>query len=266
MVLGPKSGARRVAARHCDCPRSDVHATRRLGGGRHREPPRRAHGGCRLRRSVPASPGRAGDARAAFLLGTRFASGRGAARDDSEAFRWFERAAEAGVAEARHNLEIMYASGRGVVRNMAAAARWYEEAASQSIAEAPFDIGTLYALGAGVEKDEVRAAEWLQRAANKSLPQAQLNLGVLHEHGRGVRLDARMAMAWYRRAAKQRYPTAMQRLEALQGKFAAPADSAPLQTGVAIGAEASAGSGSAAEGLGNLEPGRYLASTLERHG
>ncbi len=42
-----------------------------------------------------------GDARAAFVRGTRFASGRGAARDDGEAFRWFEQAAEGGLAEAQ---------------------------------------------------------------------------------------------------------------------------------------------------------------------
>lgn len=203
-----------------------------------------------------------GDARAAFLLGTRFASGRGAARDDSEAFRWFEQAAEAGLAEAQYNLGVMYASGRGVARNMAAAARWYEVAAGQGIAEAQFNIGTLYALGAGVEKDEVRAAEWLQRAANKALPQAQFNLGVLHEHGRGVRLDARMAMSWYRRAAEQGYQPAKQRLEALEAKFSAPAESARLPPAVAQTTGASADGDSAANWLSTLDPDQYTLQLL----
>ncbi len=203
-----------------------------------------------------------GDARAAFLLGARFATGRGGARDDSEAFRWFEQSAEAGLAEAQYNLGVMYASGRGVVRNMAAAARWYEEAANQGIAEAQFNIGTLYALGAGVEKDEVRAAEWLQRAANKSLPQAQFNLGVLHEHGRGVRLDARMAMAWYRRAAEQGYQPANERLEALKAKFTVPAETPSLQAAAAKSVAASGQSGSAAEWLSALDPKQYTLQLL----
>lgn len=203
-----------------------------------------------------------GDGRAAFLLGTRFASGRGAARDDSQAFRWFERAAEAGLAEAQYNLGVMYASGRGVVRNMAAAARWYEEAANQGIVEAQFNIGTLYALGAGVEKDEVRAADWLQRAANKSLPQAQFNLGVLYEHGRGVRLDARLAMSWYRRAAEQGFQPARQRLEALEAKFDDPVDSPSPPSVVEQTTGTGAEEGSAANWLSALDPDQYTLQLL----
>ncbi len=223
-----------------------------------------------------------GDACAAFLLGTRFASA-GGGRDDSEAFRWFEQAAEAGLAEAQFNLGVMYASGRGVARNLAAAARWYEEAANQGVAEAQFNIGTLYALGAGVEKDEVHAAEWLQRAAVKSLPQAQFNLGVLHEHGRGVRLDARTAMAWYRRAAEQGYEPAKQRLQALEAKFSSaggtspespvavstasmPTAAAPQRTEPPVPVQPAAsdlaGAGSAAGWLERLDPQQYTLQLL----
>lgn len=169
-----------------------------------------------------------GDARAAFLLGTRFASGRGGARDDSEAFRWFKRASEAGLAEAQYNLGVMYASGRGVPRNMVEAARWYKAAADQGIAEAQFNIGTLYGLGLGVPRNETLAAEWLHRAADKELPQAQYNLGVLYEHGRGVRLDARAALVWYQRAAAQGFAKAEERLAALTEKLSPSRQSPPL--------------------------------------
>jgi len=66
-----------------------------------------------------------GDKRAAFLLGSRFASGRSGPRDDSEAVRWFRIAAEGGLPEAQYNLGVMYASGRGVARDYARAAAWY---------------------------------------------------------------------------------------------------------------------------------------------
>jgi TPR repeat protein len=160
-----------------------------------------------------------GDRRAAFLLGARFASGRGGARDDSEAFRWFEQAAEAGLAEAQYNLGIMYANGRGVQRDMIEAARWYRAAAEQGIAEAQFNIGTLYGLGLGVLRNETLAAEWLHKAADKELPQAQYNLGILYEHGRGVRLDGRAALVWYQRAAEQGYAEAEKRLRVLTAKL-----------------------------------------------
>lgn len=160
-----------------------------------------------------------GDARASFLLGTRYASGRAGVRDDSEAVRWFTQAAQAGLAEAEYNLGIMYASGRGVARNMARAAHWYERAAKQGVVEAQYNLGTLYGVGLGVEKNERVAADWLQRAADKGLTEAEFNLGVLFEHGRGVRLDGNAAMDWYRRAARKDYQPAKERLAALEQKF-----------------------------------------------
>ena len=160
-----------------------------------------------------------GEPRAAFLLGSRYASGRGGVRDDSQALRWFRVAAERGLAEAQYNLGIMYADGRGVERDMSQAARWYRQAAEQGIAEAQYNLGTLYGTGVGVPQDEERAAQWLHRAADLELPQAQYNLGVLYEHGRGVRLDGRAALVWYRRAADQGYAAAADRLGALREKL-----------------------------------------------
>ena len=78
-----------------------------------------------------------GDARAAFLLGSRFASGNDGVRDDSEAARWFRQAADGGLAEAQYNLGVLYAQGRGVERDLAEAARWYRLAAEQGIADLP---------------------------------------------------------------------------------------------------------------------------------
>ena len=48
-----------------------------------------------------------GDKRAAFVLATYYVAGRGVPRDDSEAVRWFTRAADAGLAEAQYNLGII---------------------------------------------------------------------------------------------------------------------------------------------------------------
>jgi len=163
----------------------------------------------------------AGDARAAFLLGTRYASGRGGTRDDAEAARWFGEAAEAGLAEAQYNLGVMHATGRGAARDAAAAARWYRLAARQGNAEAQYNLGTLYSLGEGVPEDAVEAARWLRLAADQGLPEAQYNLGVLTEHGRGVMADPQVALDWYRRAAEGGYPPAAVRAEALSARTAA---------------------------------------------
>jgi len=169
-----------------------------------------------------------GDKRAAFLLGSRFASGTGGVRDDSKAVRWFRAAAEEGLAEAQYNLGVMYASGRGVPGDLSQAAHWYARAAEQGLAEAQFNLGTLYGMGRGVGRDEALAARWLERAAQKGLPQAQYNLAALYEHGRGVRLDGQQALQWYQRAADQGFAPARERHAALSKKLSAvPAGPAP---------------------------------------
>lgn len=172
-----------------------------------------------------------GDARASFLLGTRYASGRAGVRDDSEAVRWFEKAAQEGLAEAQHNLGIMYATGRGVAQDWSQAVRWYRRAAEQGTPEAQYNLGTLYGLGRGVKRDERQAAEWLRKAAEGGLPEAQYNLAVLYEYGRGVPLDAGRAMDWYREAADSGHESAKARFTALQARLKHPAGGAGSSAG-----------------------------------
>lgn len=197
-----------------------------------------------------------GDKRAAFLLGSHFASGRHGVRDDSEAVRWFRRAAGDGLAEAQYNLGVMYASGRGVPRDFAEAARWYRKAAEQGLAEAQFNLGTLYGLGRGVPRDDAAAATWLRKAARRGVARAQYNLGALHEHGRGVRRDGHQALEWYRLAAEQGFAPARERHAALARRLAAG--------GLPEPAAATAGE-EAVESAGSPDPGtgRTVESTSE---
>ncbi|MFT5172453.1 MAG: TPR repeat protein [Gammaproteobacteria bacterium] len=160
-----------------------------------------------------------GDKRAAFLLASHYAAGRGVPRDDSEAVRWFTVAAEGGLAEAQYNLGIMYVTGRGVPLDRAKAAHWYERAAEQGLAEAQFNLGTLYGTGRGVRRDEVLAVKWLTRAAERGLARAQYNLGALYEHGRGVRVNVHTALEWYRKAAEHGLDEAKLRGAALAKKM-----------------------------------------------
>jgi len=157
-----------------------------------------------------------GDARAAFLLGMRYARPDDSGRDDVEAVRWLRQAADQGLAEAQYNLGIMYAGGRGVARDAEQAARWYRQAGEQGLASAQYNLGALYAAGDGVPRDEQRAATWLERAALQDIPEAAYNLGVLYDLGRGVEADAATAMRWYERAAESGYHPAASRLVALR--------------------------------------------------
>ncbi|GMQ77223.1 MAG: hypothetical protein BMS9Abin01_2546 [Gammaproteobacteria bacterium] len=157
-----------------------------------------------------------GDARAAFLLGMRYARPDESGRDDVEAVRWLRQAADQGLAEAQYNLGIMYAAGRGVARDSEQAARWYRQAGEQGLASAQYNLGAQYAAGDGVPRDEQRAAIWFERAARQDIPEAAYNLGVLYDLGRGVKADAATAMRWYERAAERGYHPAASRLVALR--------------------------------------------------
>jgi hypothetical protein len=142
-----------------------------------------------------------GDARAAFLLGMRYARPEDSSRDDVEAVRWLRQAAEQGLARAQYNL------------------------------------GAQYAAGDGVPRDEQRAAGWFERAALQDIPEAAYNLGVLYDLGRGVDANTATAMKWYERAAKGGYHPAASRLAALRASHPdmavrAPGSSTAAPTGV----------------------------------
>src|SRR5271157_5167963 len=72
-----------------------------------------------------------GDAKAQSALGVAYQSGKGVLKDDSEAVRWWQKAAEQGDVLAQVNLGLAYISGAGVPKNYVAAARWYGKAAEQ---------------------------------------------------------------------------------------------------------------------------------------
>lgn len=158
-----------------------------------------------------------GDARASFLLGSAYASGRTVARDDKEAVYWFRNAAKKGLAEAQYNLAVTYATGTaGVKYNPATAAEWYQKAAEQGLAEAQYNLGTMYGAGHGVARNDTLAADWLRKAADQGMAEAAFNLGVLYEHGQGVPLDSHQALVSYAQAVQAGYSPAAERLRKLQ--------------------------------------------------
>ena len=160
-----------------------------------------------------------GDARSAFLLGTRYASGRGGVRDDSQALAWFRKAAELGLPEAQYNLALMFATGRGTPKNMDAALRWVRQAALEELPQAQRDLGLLYMAGRHVKADPVEAAKWFHAAAEQGDEKAQFHLARLYETSRELGLSADKALEWYERAASLGFQPAADRLAKLQRKL-----------------------------------------------
>ena len=77
-------------------------------------------------------------------LGVCYADGRGVAKDEVEAVKWYRKAAEQNDAEAQFNLGVCYANGQGVAKNEAEAVKWYRKAAEQNHAEAQYNLGVCY--------------------------------------------------------------------------------------------------------------------------
>ncbi len=123
----------------------------------------------------------AGDPTAQYLLGNLFADGKGVARDDAAAFKWFRRAADQGNAAAQYNVAASYAAGVGVPKSDVEAAGWFRRAAEQGMPVAQLNLGLLHASGTGVAKDNVEALKWFE-IAFRGLPAG------------GARMDVARAM------------------------------------------------------------------------
>jgi uncharacterized protein len=118
------------------------------------------------------------DAAAEAILGRMNARGRGVPINETEAVKWFRRAAEHGSASARFNLGNLYAEGKGVPQDYSEAAKWYRLAAEQGDAQAQYNLGLAYAKGEGVTEDNVSAHMWLNLASARFPASDAANRGV----------------------------------------------------------------------------------------
>jgi TPR repeat protein len=144
-----------------------------------------------------------GDATAQFVLGGMYHDGRGAAKDEAEALRWWRKAAEQGFVAAQFSLGLNYASGKGIAKDEAEAVRWFRKAAEQGEVNSQYNLGLNYASGEGIAKDEAEAVRWFRKAAEQGDADAQLLLGLMCAEGRGVAENHADAVRWYRKAAEQ---------------------------------------------------------------
>lgn len=85
--------------------------------------------------------------------------------------------AEAGNADAQTLIGLMYDTGKGVARNDTIAAKWYTRAADEGHAEAKYRLAKLYEWGYGVEQDMVKALALYHQSAKLGHAPAQYDLG-----------------------------------------------------------------------------------------
>ena len=181
-----------------------------------------------------------GDAEAQFRLGEVYKKGKIVARDYTEAFKWFERAAEQKYDPAQLALAICYCDGTGVNRDRKKGMTLLSQLSENGMGEATKSLAFRYLIGdRGKGKDVKKAEElfekafeqgvlnaggnwlpmmyegvfgeelvdiekelyWHRRAAEKGYAPSMVSLGDAYYEGRGVKQDYKMALDWFHKAA-----------------------------------------------------------------
>ncbi len=143
----------------------------------------------------------AGDAGAMVNLGFVYERGNGVPQDLAEARKWYEKAATAGNAYGMRNLGILYRDGSGVAKDSTQARKWFEKAVAAGNIEAMNSLGLLYETGNGVPMDYAEARKWFQKAVSAGNAGGMVNLGYLYDKGYGVTQDYTEARKWYEKSA-----------------------------------------------------------------
>jgi uncharacterized protein len=139
-----------------------------------------------------------GSTSAMVELGVLHGTGAGVAKDEAQARKLFERAAQAGNPRGVSNLAALGGDGAAVDP---ARSRELLAKAAETNAEAQYQLGMMLAEGAGGEKDEVRARALFEKAAAQNHPGALERMGAFALEGRGGAKDKDAAKGYYQRAA-----------------------------------------------------------------
>ncbi len=140
-----------------------------------------------------------GSTSAMVELGVLYGTGAGVAKDDAEARKLFERAAQAGNPRGVTNLAAL--SGGGGTPSDPARARELLAKAAATNPEAQYQLGLMLADGSGGAKDDAGARSLFEKAAAQNHTGALERMGAFAAEGRGGPKDSTAAKAYYERAA-----------------------------------------------------------------
>ncbi|SEB81449.1 tetratricopeptide repeat protein [Bradyrhizobium erythrophlei] len=138
-----------------------------------------------------------GSTSAMVELGVLYGNGTGVAKDEAQARKLFERAAQAGNARGVSNLAAL----GGSVASDPARARELLAKPAETNAEAQYQLGMMLAEGKGGAQDDAGARVLFEKAAAQNHPGALERMGAFAQAGRGGPKDSDAAKAYYERAA-----------------------------------------------------------------
>jgi len=138
-----------------------------------------------------------GSTSAMVELGVLLATGSGVPKDEAQARKLFERAAEAGNPRGVSNLAAL--PNRGAPSDPVKARTLLSRAAETS-AEAQYQLGLMTAEGVGGPQDDVAARALFEKAATQGHPGALERMGAFAQSGRGGAQDTSAAKAYCEKA------------------------------------------------------------------
>jgi len=140
-------------------------------------------------------------------------------KDEAQARKLFEKAAQAGNPRGVSNLAALGGSG-GAAPADPVRARELLGKAGETNAEAQYQLGLMLSNGTGGEKDDVAARALFEKAAGQNHPGALERMGAFAQEGRGGPKDAAAAKAYYERAATLGDEDAKKALERIRCPYA----------------------------------------------
>jgi TPR repeat protein len=158
-----------------------------------------------------------GSSSAMVELGVLYGTGSGVARDEAQARKLFERAAQAGNPRGVTNLAAL--GGAGASSDPAHARELLAKAAETN-AEAQYQLGLMLADGTGGARDDAGARSLFEKAAAQNHAGALERMGAFTQEGRGGPKDSSAAKAYYERAAALGDEDAKKALERLRCPWA----------------------------------------------
>jgi TPR repeat protein len=141
-----------------------------------------------------------GSTSAMVELGVLLATGSGVPKDQAQARKLFERAAEAGNPRGAVNLTAL-SEGNGAPSDPVRTRALLSRAAETNSAEAQYQLGLMTAEGVGGPKDDVAARSLFEKAAAQGHPGALERMGAFAQSGRGGAQDSSAAKVYYEKAA-----------------------------------------------------------------
>lgn len=132
-------------------------------------------------------------------------------RNNAEAFKLMQKAAEEGSADAEGGLGYFYSQGIEVPKDEAKAADYFKRGAEGGSPRSQLNYASVLISGQGVKKDPAAAVPWLNKAAEAGVPEARERLGLALLHGdiiEGVGQDDEKARTLLKSAAEAGLPAA----------------------------------------------------------